>query len=151
MAKFTYYGGMAVLAERSDGYKILFDPYICNSLCKDAAPGVGGKVAFDSIVPQMLGACMPDILIGVVVILVLSASMSTLSSLVITSSSTFTLDFVRTYCKDLSAKGLMLIIRAAKKTSWRSTPRPKPFMWRCAKRWWRKWKTPTPRSPSRTL
>ena len=38
MAKFTYYGGMAVLAERSDGYKILFDPYIRNSLCKDAAP-----------------------------------------------------------------------------------------------------------------
>ena len=74
-------------------------------------PGADGAVAFDSIVPQMLGACMPDILIGVVVILVLSASMSTLSSLVITSSSTFTLDFVRTCCKGLSAKGLMLIIR----------------------------------------
>lgn len=26
--KFTYYGGMCVLAERSDGYKVLFDPYI---------------------------------------------------------------------------------------------------------------------------
>lgn len=25
--KFTYFGGMCVLAERSDGYKILFDPY----------------------------------------------------------------------------------------------------------------------------
>ena len=34
------------------------------------------------------------ILIGVVIVLVLSASMSTLSSLVLTSSSTITLDFL---------------------------------------------------------
>ena len=26
--KFTYYGGMCVLVERSDGFKMLFDPYI---------------------------------------------------------------------------------------------------------------------------
>ena len=54
----------------------------------------GGPV-FDNIVPQMLGSCLPDLLIGVVMILVLSASMSTLSALVITSASTFTLDFVK--------------------------------------------------------
>ena len=30
--KFTYYGGMCVLIERSDGYKILCDPYIDNEL-----------------------------------------------------------------------------------------------------------------------
>lgn len=40
MAKFTYYGGMAVLAERSDGFKILFDPYIHNSLCRDVQPSM---------------------------------------------------------------------------------------------------------------
>ena len=38
---------------------------------------------------------LPDILIGIVIILVLSASMSTLSSLVLTSSSTLTLDLLR--------------------------------------------------------
>ena len=48
---------------------------------------------FDSVVPTMLSG-LPDILIGVVLILVLSASMSTLSSLVLTSSSTLTLDFI---------------------------------------------------------
>ncbi|MBQ1489873.1 MAG: sodium:solute symporter [Eubacterium sp.] len=48
---------------------------------------------FDSIVPTMLSG-LPDILIGVVLILVLSASMSTLSSLVLTSGSTLTLDFI---------------------------------------------------------
>ncbi|MBQ6545033.1 MAG: sodium:solute symporter [Lachnospiraceae bacterium] len=49
---------------------------------------------FDSIVPAMLSG-LPDILIAVVVILVLSASMSTLSSLVLTSSSTLTLDLIK--------------------------------------------------------
>ena len=48
---------------------------------------------FDSIVPTMLSG-LPDILIAVVLVLVLSASMSTLSSLVLTSSSTITLDFI---------------------------------------------------------
>ena len=48
---------------------------------------------FDSVVPTMLSG-LSDVLIGVVLILVLSASMSTLSSLVLTSSSTLTLDFI---------------------------------------------------------
>ena len=52
-----------------------------------------GKLAFDSIVPSML-VTMPDILIALVVLLVLSASMSTLASLVLTSSSTMTLDLI---------------------------------------------------------
>ena len=49
---------------------------------------------YDSIIPAML-AGLPSILIAVVVILVLSASMSTLSSLVLASSSTLTLDFIK--------------------------------------------------------
>ena len=52
-----------------------------------------GKIAFDSIVPAML-VTLPDILIALVVLLVLSASMSTLASLVLTSSSTMTLDLI---------------------------------------------------------
>ncbi len=48
---------------------------------------------FDSIIPTMLET-MPAIIIGVVIVLVLSASMSTLSSLVLTSGSTLTLDFI---------------------------------------------------------
>lgn len=74
-------------------------------------PGEGGKVVFDSIVPQMLASSLPDIMIGIVLILVLSASMSTLSSLVITSSSTFVLDFLRPVLKNLSAKGMMILIK----------------------------------------
>ena len=55
--------------------------------------GEGGKPVggFDSVVPTMLSGLSPYI-IGIVIVLVLSASMSTLSSLVLTSASTLTLD-----------------------------------------------------------
>ena len=52
------------------------------------------KDGFDAIIPTMLSNLAP-VLIGLVVILVLSASMSTLSSLVIASSSTLTIDFLK--------------------------------------------------------
>ncbi len=71
-------------------------------------------VVYDEIVPTMISQNLSDILIGVVLILVLSASMSTLSSLVITSSSTFVLDFWQSITKKaegMSKKGQMLSIR----------------------------------------
>ena len=52
-----------------------------------------GKLAFDSIVPSML-VTLNDAIIGLVVLLVLAASMSTLAGLVLTSSSTMTLDLI---------------------------------------------------------
>ena len=64
------------------GFGRLYEPVVAN-----------GKIAFDSIVPAML-VTLPDILIALVVLLVLSASMSTLASLVLTSSSTMTLDLI---------------------------------------------------------
>ncbi len=56
--------------------------------------GANGQIIYDAIIPSMLST-LPDILIGVVVVLVLSASMSTLSSLVLTSSTTLTLDLLK--------------------------------------------------------
>ena len=67
---------------------------------------------YDAIIPQMLSSLTP-VLIGVVIVLVLSASMSTLSSLVLTSASTVTLDFIEPVSKkELGEKKKMLIIRA---------------------------------------
>lgn len=67
---------------------------------------------FDAIIPEML-ATLPSIIIGVVIVLVLSASMSTLSSLVLTSSSTITLDFIAPISKkNMEDKKKMLIIRS---------------------------------------
>ena len=71
-----------------------------------------GRVVFDAIIPKMLEGLSP-MLIALVVVLVLSASMSTLSSLVITSSSTFTLDFISgTVVKNMSERAKVLCIRA---------------------------------------
>ncbi len=66
---------------------------------------------YDSIIPTMLENLSP-ILIALVVILVLSASMSTLSSLVIASSSTLTIDFLKdNFIKNMSEKKQLLMIR----------------------------------------
>lgn len=71
----------------------------------------GDKIVFDSIIPKMVEG-LPDILIGIVVILVLSASMSTLSSLVLTSGSTLTLDFIAPLRKKgLTEKQKLISIR----------------------------------------
>ena len=72
-----------------------------------------GSIAggFDAIVPTMLSG-LPDILVAVVIVLVLSASMSTLSSLVLTSSSTLTLDLIKDHVvKNMSEKKQLLIMR----------------------------------------
>ncbi|MBQ6019379.1 MAG: sodium:solute symporter, partial [Clostridia bacterium] len=56
------------------------------------------KIIYDKIVPAMLSALdgtgFGKFIIGIVIVLVLAASMSTLSSLVLTSSSTLTLDLI---------------------------------------------------------
>ena len=86
------------------GFGRLFD---CPEIYK-----ADGSIAYDSIVPQMLST-LPDILIGIVIVLVLSASMSTLSSLVLTSSSTLTLDFLKeTVVKDMTEKTQLVVMRA---------------------------------------
>lgn len=66
---------------------------------------------YDSVIPVMLSG-LPDILLGVVVILVLSASMSTLSSLVLASSSTLTLDLLKDFViKKMDDKKQLLTMR----------------------------------------
>lgn len=66
---------------------------------------------YDSIIPTMLSG-LPELLIAVVVILVLSASMSTLSSLVIASSSTVTIDLLKgNVIKDMDDKKSVFIMR----------------------------------------
>lgn len=70
-----------------------------------------GSVVYDAIIPTMLSS-LSDMLVGIVIVLVLSASMSTLSSLVLTSSSTLTLDFVKgNIVKDMDDKKQLLCMR----------------------------------------
>ena len=69
------------------------------------------EVGYDAIIPKML-EFLPDVLLGIVVILVLSASMSTLSALVLASSSTLTLDFLRdNFIKDMTQSRQVAVMR----------------------------------------
>jgi len=70
-----------------------------------------GKIIYDAIVPEMLSGLAPAVM-ALVIILVLSASMSTLSSLVMTSSSTLTIDFLKdNFIKGMSEKKQVRCIR----------------------------------------
>jgi len=85
------------------GFGRLFSDVLGN----DATP-IGG---FDAVIPTMLETLSP-VLIGIVIVLVLSASMSTLSSLVLASSSTLTLDMIKGHIvKNMSDKKQVFIMR----------------------------------------
>ncbi|MBR6013129.1 MAG: sodium:solute symporter [Selenomonadaceae bacterium] len=69
------------------------------------------REGFDSIIPTMLMGLSTE-MIALVVILVLSASMSTLSSLVIASSSTLTIDLIKdNFFKNMSESRQVLLMR----------------------------------------
>lgn len=75
---------------------------------------VDAGVPYDAIVPTMLDKTVKsDFLMGLMVILVLGASMSTLSCLVLTSSSALTLDLIKTRIakKEMGEKREMLVMR----------------------------------------
>lgn len=70
-----------------------------------------GAIVYDAIIPAMLEN-LPEILIAIVIVLVLSASMSTLSSLVMASSSTITIDLIKdNIVKNMSEKKQVSIMR----------------------------------------
>ena len=75
------------------------------------AYAANGTPIYDSIMPTMLSS-LPDVLIGLIIVLVLSASMSTLSSLVLTSSSVLTLDLIKgNFAKDMPEKRTLTCMR----------------------------------------
>ncbi len=66
----------------------------------------------DTIVPEMLTLVLPDVFLGIFMVLILSASMSTLSSLVLVSSSSITVDLIKGYFKkDLNEKKQVALLR----------------------------------------
>lgn len=69
------------------------------------------KPLFDTIIPSMLST-LPNAIIAIVIVLVLSASMSTLSSLVLASSSTLVLDVIKPLSKkEINEKKTVFIMR----------------------------------------
>ncbi len=68
-------------------------------------PAAEGYIAQDYIVPHMLAQSeLPSVLLGVVLVLLIAASVSTLCSVTLTASSTLTIDFIRHFKKDMPEK-----------------------------------------------
>jgi len=71
-----------------------------------------GSINFDMIVPTLLSEQLPESLLAIIMLLVLSASMSTLASIILVSSSAITIDLYKGYLhKDVSDKQSVLIMR----------------------------------------
>ncbi len=83
----------------------------------DRPPVVNGTADFDRLVPEMLTRLLPAGLLALILLLVLSASMSTLSSLVLVSASSVAIDLYRRRLdsgeKRASSLALMRILSGA--------------------------------------
>lgn len=81
-------------------------------LDNNAPLGANGTPNFDMVMPMVLEKALPDSLMGIVIILVLSASMSTLSSIVLVSSSAISMDLLKgTLMPQLKNEAVMFIMR----------------------------------------
>jgi solute:Na+ symporter, SSS family len=71
-----------------------------------------GKPVFDRLMPELLSNVIPESLSVLILLLILSASMSTLAALVLISSSSFAKDFVAGFIKpDITDRGLTSLMR----------------------------------------
>ncbi len=71
---------------------------------------LGGN--FDKVVPEMLVQNLSPALLGLIIVLLFSASMSTLAAMSLSSSSTVTVDFVKGYVKkDMPEKNTGILLR----------------------------------------
>lgn len=72
-----------------------------------------GEPVFDLLVPNMISKALPDAIIGLVLLMVLSASISSLASLALTAGSTFIVDLVQSVKKEkLEPKKEVLAVKA---------------------------------------
>lgn len=77
-----------------------------------ASKAAAGLTSPDMIVPKIMEIALPDWVAALILVLVISASMSTLASLVLASSSVVSIDFVKGRLKtDLSDKNTMILMR----------------------------------------
>ncbi|MBO4729316.1 MAG: sodium transporter, partial [Spirochaetaceae bacterium] len=72
-----------------------------------------GGINFDQIMPNLLSTELPEALLAIIMLLILSASMSSLASLVLVSASSITVDLYKGYLhKDITEKGSVIMMRS---------------------------------------
>ena len=102
----------------STGFALLisFGAYFTGSLSRlilnNELPMVNGQPAFDRIMPFVIDKALPTFAAAIILILVLSASMSTLASVVLAASSTIAVDLVKNTLKpNIEQKKMLWLLR----------------------------------------
>jgi len=94
---------------------IVFSAYFNGALTHvfySGVPTINSKPAFDRFIPDMLNRHLPDALMAIILLLILSASMSTLSSLVLVSASSVAIDMYKGHVNpDISKKSSLAMMR----------------------------------------
>lgn len=94
------------------GRLFFIDPATGTAVMPGATVAAPDSGMADVIIPTMLERALPDALMGIIIVLILSASMSTLASLVLVSSSTISIDFIKGFVKEnISDKAMMILMR----------------------------------------
>lgn len=93
-----------------------FGAYFTGSLSPlffpEGLPLLNGVVNYDLIVPQIITIALPDAVATIILLLVLSASMSTLASLVLVSSSSIAIDLLKgSLFPNIEKKELVFLMR----------------------------------------
>lgn len=71
-----------------------------------------GNLVFDKIMPNFINSALPEILLGIIIVLIFSASVTTLTGLVLVSSSSLTMDLIKpSMKKQMSSSGTLLTTR----------------------------------------
>lgn len=74
-------------------------------------PTINGTPVYDQIIPLVISDTLPKVVAAIILVLVLSASMSTLASLVLASSSAIAIDLLKTVKPTVSNKTLMWALK----------------------------------------
>lgn len=77
----------------------------------EKCPTANGIPVYDRIIPLVISETLPQVVAAIILVLVLSASMSTLASLVLASSSAITIDLLKTVKPDISSRTLMWVMK----------------------------------------
>ncbi len=96
----------------STGFSLLitFGAYFTGSISRLILDNTKPE-AYDMVMPMVVNETLPVIVAAIILVLVLSASMSTLASLVLASSSAIAVDLVKTVKPNIKDKNIMLILR----------------------------------------
>ena len=102
----------------STGFALLIatGAYLTGSLSRvvlqNQPPMENGNIVFDKIMPMVINEALPTLAAAIILVLILSASMSTLASIVLAASSTISNDLIKGTLKpDLSEKKLLWLLR----------------------------------------